>query len=35
MSIIVKKILMEAVRILADGLITGLTVFVLIKIFGA
>lgn len=35
MSIKTKKILIEIARVLADGLITGLTVFILIRIFGA
>lgn len=35
MSIKAKKILLEIVRILVGSLITGLTVFILIKVFGA
>ncbi len=34
MSTKTKKIILEIVRFLIGGLITGLTVFILIKIFG-
>lgn len=34
MSTRIKTILLEVLRLLIDGLITGLTVFILIKIFG-
>lgn len=34
MSIKTKKIILRIVRLIVDGIITGLTVFILIQIFG-